>query len=275
MGLLAECKFCHQFFSERRMAEHIQRNHFAVARADKPRMLETSALLPMSRSPKKPKSAKRQPMSSTASNQAVRQPTAETAQPGRDFRIVRAELEQHARRNWQAAKNKATASFVKDSTLQKINKDPLSSVWKEQVAKLSTVNSKRHSEHSYSLQLQKVPVREVPPPTQRPLVKTKGKAVKQLSTKLTLNRPALLANIPCSCGGENENCYRCFGAGYYEVSEADAMRLARQVASTPAPQRLGPVRFASDARGAAYGLREQGRFSSEPVHDDYGDDSSS
>jgi hypothetical protein len=23
----------------------------------------------------------------------------------------------------------------------------------------------------------------------------------------------------CSCGGLNENCYRCFGRGYYNVNE--------------------------------------------------------
>lgn len=76
----------------------------------------------------------------------------------------------------------------------------------------------------------------------------------------------------CSCGGENENCFRCDGTGFY----------AKQVVPTSAnsPSSVhGNLRlknqpptessFSNDARGGDYGIRERGRYGSNPLYDDH------
>lgn len=77
----------------------------------------------------------------------------------------------------------------------------------------------------------------------------------------------------CSCGGENENCYRCDGTGFYvkkvmqdtsklpPVSPNSRLRTRNQA---PAEST-----FSNDARGGEYGIREQGRYGSSPLHDDH------
>lgn len=69
----------------------------------------------------------------------------------------------------------------------------------------------------------------------------------------------------CSCQGENSNCFKCGGTGFYEK------RLAAGVAGTPrsAPAWHSEVSFSNDARGGTYGIRENGRFESSPLEDDY------
>jgi hypothetical protein len=84
----------------------------------------------------------------------------------------------------------------------------------------------------------------------------------------------------CTCGGENENCFKCFGTGIYEKKEVvDAT--PSQHRSLPLPHlvlrrfyRPSLADFASDSRGGSYSIREQGRFDSAPVADDYGDEAS-
>ncbi|MDO9225286.1 MAG: hypothetical protein Q8M09_18145 [Pseudomonadota bacterium] len=84
----------------------------------------------------------------------------------------------------------------------------------------------------------------------------------------------------CSCGGENPNCYKCDGTGYYVVERPGCEVVAhcegkkkkrkskKRVASTEAS-------FSNDARGGDYAIRENGRFLSNPLHDDYDDESTS
>lgn len=81
-------------------------------------------------------------------------------------------------------------------------------------------------------------------------------------------------NADCSCGGENANCFKCDGTGYYRREIVEKMQT--EPASSVSKLRSGNVNstqveahFSNDARGGLYGLRECGRFSSNPLHDDY------
>ena len=76
----------------------------------------------------------------------------------------------------------------------------------------------------------------------------------------------------CSCGGENEKCFRCDGTGYYtkQVVPPSAnspssmhsnLRLKNQASAESS--------FSNDARGGDYGIRERGRFGSNPLYDDH------
>lgn len=76
----------------------------------------------------------------------------------------------------------------------------------------------------------------------------------------------------CSCGGENEKCFRCDGTGYYtkKVVPTSAnsssslhsnLRLKNQASAESS--------FSNDARGGDYGIRERGRYGSNPLYDDH------
>ena len=264
MGLLSECQFCHQFFSTKGMAEHVRAKHGTDVRA-RTITVKTRA------SPDNASASK------LRGHEANRNRNSSQANFGN--RLTKAEQAQKVRHELQGRKNDATAAFIKRLAQQKANIEPLSSVWKEQVAKLSPLKAKvatrpsakvRRQEHSYSLQLGRVPARNVPAPV-TPSPTLVGESAKQA----LMPRPSSSVDVPCSCCGENERCFRCDGKGYYEVSEEKAARMGKLATSSPTPVRHGPVGFASDTRGAAYGLREQGRFASAPLHDDFGDDSSS
>jgi hypothetical protein len=87
-----------------------------------------------------------------------------------------------------------------------------------------------------------------------------------------------LVPAPCTCRGENANCFKCFGTGVYEkeliVNPPSSPFLpTNRNGSSKKSRTLGG--FASDFRGDDYSIRESGRFSSFPLHDDYGDESSS
>lgn len=75
--------------------------------------------------------------------------------------------------------------------------------------------------------------------------------------------------IDCTCHGDNANCFRCDGRGFYE-------RVASAF-SKPVPVATGRsaeiVKYESDGRGGSYAVRESGRFLSNAEHDDFGDES--
>lgn len=264
MGLLSECQFCHQYFSSKRMAEHVRAKH-GTGRARS--VTAQTRANPGNASANKPRGHE--------SNQ-----NRNSSQTSTGRLITKAEEAQQVRSQLQGRKNDATAAFIRRSAQQKANIEPLSSVWKEQVAKLSPLKEKaatrpsakaRRQEHSYSLQLGRVPARNVPAPA----TPSSPTLVKKSARQALNPRAPSSVDVPCSCGGENERCFRCYGKGYYEVSKEKAARMAKPATSSPTSVRHGPIGFASDARGASYGLREQGRFASAPLHDDFGDDSSS
>jgi hypothetical protein len=75
----------------------------------------------------------------------------------------------------------------------------------------------------------------------------------------------------CSCGGENENCFKCDGTGFYTkqvVEHSEDLRpplsKLRNTGSV-----LAESSFSNDARGGEYGIRERGRYGSNPLHDDH------
>lgn len=262
MGLLSECKFCHQYFSSAGMANHVQSKHGALIRA--------KGILAKFRA---------QSIAAPRVEPQDRRPiqTRAPSEPTSDRRLTKAEQAQKVRSELQGRKNQATATFIREAAQKKANPEPLDSVWKEQVAKLSPLKGSirlsakaRRQEHSYSLQLGRVPARSVP------AAKTPRPPLAELSSrKAPKPREPTTVDVACSCGGENERCFRCYGKGYYEVGAAKAARMASSTLSAPAPAGRSLAGFASDARGAVYGVRELGRFASAPIHDDFGDDSSS
>lgn len=79
--------------------------------------------------------------------------------------------------------------------------------------------------------------------------------------------------VQCSCGGENANCFKCDGTGYCETEIASDF--GAQVPTDPLRSRskvsgTAETHFSGDERGGGtYGIRERGRFGSNPLHDDH------
>ena len=77
----------------------------------------------------------------------------------------------------------------------------------------------------------------------------------------------------CSCRGDNENCYKCDGTGFYikkvvqEASEVDSVSPRRKFGSLN--KSVAESSFSNDLRGGDYGIRESGRYGSNPLYDDY------
>ena len=69
----------------------------------------------------------------------------------------------------------------------------------------------------------------------------------------------------CSCNGENSSCFKCDGSGYYERKLAPGAQALKPTAQSPHTE----VAFSNDPRGGAYAIRENGRFGSLPLADDY------
>ncbi len=79
----------------------------------------------------------------------------------------------------------------------------------------------------------------------------------------------------CSCNGNNERCMRCDGTGYYAkkiIEESDEnsskFHIRNKIRSTN-PSSTQESNFSNDFGGDDYGIRECGRFNSNPLHDDY------
>jgi len=83
-------------------------------------------------------------------------------------------------------------------------------------------------------------------------------------------RPEVTVQANCSCRGEYENCFRCSGTGVYEKVIASG---ATGPSSMSSAHRPVLAVFSSDSRGGHFGIREQGRFGSDAVHDNFSDES--
>lgn len=107
----------------------------------------------------------------------------------------------------------------------------------------------------------------------KPAVKAKTPPVVKARKRdrYSSRKTSTVAHTPCSCGGENKNCYKCFGTGFYDKVLAENA-VNTLVKSKVAAVALGT--FASDFRGGDYSVREAGRFLSLPLYDDYSDESS-
>jgi hypothetical protein len=77
----------------------------------------------------------------------------------------------------------------------------------------------------------------------------------------------------CSCGGENENCFKCDGTGFYTRQVVqDTSKLPPALPNSrlrTKNQTSSESTFSNDSRGGEYGIREWGRFGSAPLHDDH------
>ena len=78
-----------------------------------------------------------------------------------------------------------------------------------------------------------------------------------------------MISVDCSCMGNNATCFRCDGRGYYEKKAP--IKTTSQTVS-PEIDARSIVRHESDSRGGSYGVRENGRFLSNPDHDAYDDE---
>ena len=65
--------------------------------------------------------------------------------------------------------------------------------------------------------------------------------------------------------GENETCFKCGGTGFYEKRMISAVTYVTLEGSISSSE----VTFSNDYRGGIYGIRENGRFESSPLEDDY------
>lgn len=80
------------------------------------------------------------------------------------------------------------------------------------------------------------------------------------------------AQASCSCGGENQKCFRCNGTGFYTRQVVPLVPSATTPLSSKLRSNNQPASeasFSNDYRGDAFGIRERGRFSSSPLYDDY------
>ena len=114
----------------------------------------------------------------------------------------------------------------------------------------------------------------------RPVVQAKKTIDPFLLQLLARSRKApITVRAPCSCNGENENCFKCYGTGFYdkELTEEGEKSLvtSTKIAKQRKQRTTALATFASDSRGGDYAVREAGKFSSLPLHDDYSDESSS
>jgi len=274
MGLLSECQHCHHYVSAKGMADHVRLKH---------------GILPPKRAPVVSTMAKGSPKKKAANKRQPVPPAPEPIAASSRDKVIQAQLAQKARSQTQSRKNEATAAFLAGSAPRKVKSAPLISVWKEQVAKLAptleklampahsgdksakrALKDQRRLDASYALQLGRVPARRS--------VTVSGLRMTPLSrpqVAYDVAKRSTHVEVPCSCGGVNERCYRCYGKGSYEVSAEKAAHLEKNAVATPQTLKNGPASFASDSRGSSYGIRESGRFASAPDHDDFGEDSSS
>lgn len=76
----------------------------------------------------------------------------------------------------------------------------------------------------------------------------------------------------CSCGGENEKCFRCDGTGFYTKQVVLETLSSTQLLHSKLRsknQTIAESSFSNDARGGDYGIHERGRYGSNPLYDDH------
>jgi len=75
----------------------------------------------------------------------------------------------------------------------------------------------------------------------------------------------------CSCDGENENCFRCNGTGFYKrliVTNIEECQERIQEKTIHNTNSIQESQFSNDQRGGIYGVREYGRYSSNPLYEE-------
>lgn len=75
----------------------------------------------------------------------------------------------------------------------------------------------------------------------------------------------------CSCKGENENCFKCNGTGFYKrkiITNIEECQDRVQEKTIYKSNSIQESQFSNDSRGDIYGIRESGRYSSNPLHEE-------
>ena len=75
----------------------------------------------------------------------------------------------------------------------------------------------------------------------------------------------------CSCEGENENCFRCNGTGFYKSRMVTNIEECQDRIQEKRPHQKNSTQesqFSNDQRGGIYGIREHGRYSSNPLYEE-------
>lgn len=110
-------------------------------------------------------------------------------------------------------------------------------------------------------------------PTAASLGEAVSKEGKAVGTVTKAGMRVRYENAPCTCGGLNENCFRCDGTGYYTREIVESFVQPNQIdeirkhgARTATPQEIS---FSNDPRGDNRAIREIGRFESSPLRDDH------
>ena len=278
MPLLHECTFCKQYFSLASMEGHVRSSHFEQWRRTQPKQKSSAPARKVHQLP--PDRTLRIPLPAERKNRHSAGPHAPAGPMLSGHRIPRFQaraaplLKKEAEKPVFNALELALRQALRQTQVKTVAKQALvAATLPKQTPK--TRKKERVRSQGYGLQSSKVRDRSGRPPFDGTLHK-EARPVHLPSGPLPL--PASLASrttTNCSCGGENERCYRCDGRGYYEISPQRAARNAAPLGANAATSGGSSAGFSSDPRGGAYGIRELGRFPSAPDSDDYGEEAAS
>jgi hypothetical protein len=276
MPLLHECTYCKQYFSLASMDGHVRSSHFEQWRRAQPKQQPSPPALKVRQLP--PDRTLNIRLPAERKNRRLAGPQVPAGPKPSGPRItpvlVRAAppSKKEVERQVFNALELAYRQAVRQNKLKTGAKRNAPATTPSRQAPKARKEVRLRT-RGYGLQLGKVLDRSGRPPFDGALHK-EAPPVQLASGPLPL--PASLAaraTMNCSCGGENERCYRCDGRGYYEVSPQEAARNTAQAAVGAATAGGSIASFSSDPRGGAYGIRENGRFASTPDSDDYAEES--
>ncbi len=100
---------------------------------------------------------------------------------------------------------------------------------------------------------------------------TKNQKPKQSTIKNSPKIKIVSVEANCSCEGANENCFKCNGTGFYEsriVTNIEECQDRIQEKRTQKTNLIQESQFSNDQRGGIYGIREHGRYSSNPLYEE-------
>jgi len=277
MPLLHECTYCKQYFSLASMEGHVRSSHFEQWRRTQPKQKSS---VPARKVHQLPPDRTLIPLPAEKKNRHSAKPHVPAVPMLSGHRIPR--VQARAAPLPKKGADKPVFNALELALRQALRQTKVKTVAKQALAAATlpkqapeTRKKERVRSQGYGLQSSKVRDRSGRPPFNGML----HKEVRPLHLPSgPLPLPASLAsrtNMNCSCGGENERCYRCDGRGYYEVSPQRAARNAAAPGANVATSGGSIGGFSSDTRGGAYGIRELGRFASAPDSDDYGEEAAS
>ena len=288
------CVICNVFFKENLLSAHMAATHGSIVDAPL-KLLMNKRHVGVKVTPTKTNEGRVRKVVVTT--------IAETLTTHRNWKAEKgaAAANQENRARNQARLNQATEHFVAANAVKKSNALPFANGWEKyrdvlKAAKTAANERKLqafHDQMGKNLLEQEAARRAY----RKKEVAFKATVLKKQSVRHDLNvksaaRKKLLAipkvslpskisntlsgfvppvTVDCSCGGTNENCFRCAGIGYYAAPMGKVNTLLGLKKASPV--QLGS--YASDSRGGTYSIRENGRFSSLSSFDSFDDESDS